>query len=113
MRCLFGCAMAPTPTRHALAAVTERLGLGQRGLTRVFCEGGGALAASLMAEDLVDEMVAMTAGLAIGAEGLPAIGALGLGHLDDAARFELVETRPLANDVLTKFWVKQIKKNGK
>ncbi|WP_280952595.1 bifunctional diaminohydroxyphosphoribosylaminopyrimidine deaminase/5-amino-6-(5-phosphoribosylamino)uracil reductase RibD [Roseovarius aestuariivivens] len=74
--------------------------LGQRGLTRIFCEGGGALAASLLAEDLADVLVTMTAGLAIGAEGRPAIGALGLGRLDEAARFRLEEARPLGGDVL-------------
>lgn len=74
--------------------------LGAGGLTRVFCEGGGALAASLLGADLVDELVGFTAGLAIGAEGLPAIGALGLGRLHEAPRFELVETRPIGGDVL-------------
>lgn len=74
--------------------------LGRQGLTRVFCEGGGALAASLLAADLVDEMIGFTAGLGIGAEGLPGIGALGLARLDAAARFELVEARPIGKDVL-------------
>lgn len=74
--------------------------LGQMGLTRVFCEGGGALAASLLAEDLVDELVVMTAGLAIGAEGLPAIGALGLDSLTDAARFRLTDMQRIGSDVM-------------
>ncbi|MGR3615692.1 MAG: bifunctional diaminohydroxyphosphoribosylaminopyrimidine deaminase/5-amino-6-(5-phosphoribosylamino)uracil reductase RibD [Paracoccaceae bacterium] len=74
--------------------------LGRAGLTRVFCEGGGALAASLLAHDLVDELVGFTAGVAIGAEGLPAIGALGVGRLAEAPRFDLVETRNLGGDVL-------------
>lgn len=74
--------------------------LGNEGLTRVFCEGGGALAASLLAADLVDELVGFTAGLAIGAEGLPGIGALGLGNLDEAGRFFLVETRDVGGDVM-------------
>lgn len=74
--------------------------LGAAGLTRVFCEGGGALAASLLAGDLVDELVVFTAGLAIGAEGLPAIGAMGLERLEAAARFDLVETRALDGDVM-------------
>ncbi len=74
--------------------------LGGAGLTRVFCEGGGALAASLLADDLVDELVGFTAGLAIGAEGLPAIGALGLDRLDNAPRFRLVETRAIGPDVM-------------
>ncbi|QGX99030.1 bifunctional diaminohydroxyphosphoribosylaminopyrimidine deaminase/5-amino-6-(5-phosphoribosylamino)uracil reductase RibD [Roseovarius faecimaris] len=74
--------------------------LGREGLTRVFCEGGGALAASLLAADLVDELVGFTAGLAIGAEGLPSIGALGLAQLDEARRFTLVETRAIGGDVM-------------
>jgi len=74
--------------------------LGQAGLTRVFCEGGAALAASLLAVDLVDELVGFTAGLTIGAEGLSAVGALHLEKLDAAPRFELIESRPVGGDVL-------------
>ncbi|SDC89796.1 bifunctional diaminohydroxyphosphoribosylaminopyrimidine deaminase/5-amino-6-(5-phosphoribosylamino)uracil reductase RibD [Ruegeria marina] len=74
--------------------------LGARGLTRVFCEGGSALAASLLAEDLVDELVGFTAGLSIGAEGLPAIGTLGLERLSEAPRFRLIETMDAGGDVL-------------
>ena len=74
--------------------------LGAAGLTRVFCEGGGALAASLMGAGLVDELVGFTAGLAIGAEGLPGLGALGLSRLDEAQRFDLIETRAVGGDVM-------------
>ncbi len=74
--------------------------LGQHGLTRIFCEGGGALAASLLDADLVDELVGFTAGLAIGAEGLPAVGALGLGTLDAAPRYTLFDTRAIGPDVM-------------
>jgi diaminohydroxyphosphoribosylaminopyrimidine deaminase/5-amino-6-(5-phosphoribosylamino)uracil reductase len=52
--------------------------LGAHGLTRIFCEGGSALAASLIEADLVDQLIGFTAGLTIGAEGLPSVGALGL-----------------------------------
>ena len=74
--------------------------LGQAGLTRVFCEGGSALAASLLEADLVDELILFTAGLGIGAEGLPAVGALGLDRLDQAPRFSLLETRAMGGDVM-------------
>jgi diaminohydroxyphosphoribosylaminopyrimidine deaminase/5-amino-6-(5-phosphoribosylamino)uracil reductase len=74
--------------------------LGRAGLTRVFCEGGGSLAASLLSGDLVDDLALFSAGLAIGAEGLPAVGALGLDRVDRAARFRLVETRPVGGDAL-------------
>ena len=74
--------------------------LGARGLTRVFCEGGGELAASLLRAGLVDQLVGYTAGLALGAEGRPAIAALGLEHLADAPRFRLVETRRIGPDLM-------------
>jgi diaminohydroxyphosphoribosylaminopyrimidine deaminase/5-amino-6-(5-phosphoribosylamino)uracil reductase len=74
--------------------------LATHGITRVFCEGGGALAASLIEADLVDTLVGFTAGLAIGAEGVPSIGALGLGQLSGAGRYRLVQCRAIGEDVL-------------
>mmetsp|Transcript_22601 Transcript_22601/g.36915 ORF Transcript_22601/g.36915 Transcript_22601/m.36915 type:complete len:358 (+) Transcript_22601:2269-3342(+) len=73
--------------------------LATHGITRVFCEGGSALAASLIEAGVVDRLVGFTAGLTIGAEGLPNIGALGLGRLADAARFDLVAVRPVGPDI--------------
>ncbi|MFY0681371.1 MAG: bifunctional diaminohydroxyphosphoribosylaminopyrimidine deaminase/5-amino-6-(5-phosphoribosylamino)uracil reductase RibD [Thalassovita sp.] len=72
--------------------------LASQGLTRIFCEGGGALAASLLMHDLVDELVGYTAPLVIGAEGLPAVGAIGLERLSQAPRFTLQEVRQLGED---------------
>lgn len=74
--------------------------LGGHGLTRLFCEGGSALAASLIEADLVDELIGFTAGLAIGAEGLPSIGALGLSHLQNAPRYALKSCRSLGPDTV-------------
>lgn len=93
---LFSCGL--TGRQLDMAAVLQELG--KAGLTRVFCEGGGALAASLLTADLVDDYVGFTAGIAIGAEGLPGIGALGLSRLDEASRFDLVECRAIGNDIL-------------
>ena len=77
--------------------------LGAAGLTRVFCEGGGTLAASFLAADLVDELIVFSAGLAIGAEGQPGIGVMGLAALADARRFRLVETRNIGGDVMSRW----------
>ena len=82
------------------------LALGAKGLTRVFCEGGGVLAASLLTHGLVDELVVISAGLTLGAEGQPAIGALGLSALADARRFDLVEERAVGGDVLQRWRVR-------
>ena len=74
--------------------------LGSHGLTRVFSEGGSAIAASLLDADLVDHLVGFTAGVVIGAEGLPAIGAMGVSRLAQAPRFELEETVAIGPDVM-------------
>ncbi len=74
--------------------------LGQRGLTRLFCEGGGQLAASLLAEDMVDRMVGFTAGLVLGADGRPAIGALPGMSLDEHHRFSLTRVHVVGPDVM-------------
>ncbi|HHW33696.1 MAG TPA: bifunctional diaminohydroxyphosphoribosylaminopyrimidine deaminase/5-amino-6-(5-phosphoribosylamino)uracil reductase RibD [Paracoccus solventivorans] len=83
----------PGPVEAALAE------LGRRGLTRVFCEGGGQLAAALLAAGLVDELVGYTAGVVLGGDGRAAVAPLGLGALAEAPRFRLAETRALDGDV--------------
>lgn len=77
--------------------------LGGHGLTRVFSEGGSALGASLLQADLVDDLIGFTAGVVIGAEGLPGLGAMGLSRLAAAPRFDLVETVAVGPDVMNKW----------
>jgi diaminohydroxyphosphoribosylaminopyrimidine deaminase/5-amino-6-(5-phosphoribosylamino)uracil reductase len=74
--------------------------LGAAGLTRVFCEGGGALAAALLGAGLVDELWLFGAGLALGAEGRPAVGPLGLARLAAAPRFRLLAAETVGVDML-------------
>lgn len=77
--------------------------LAARGLTRILCEGGGKLAAALIRDGLVDEVVLHTAGALIGQEGRPALGPLSLPALADAPRLTLVSQRRLGNDVETRW----------
>jgi diaminohydroxyphosphoribosylaminopyrimidine deaminase/5-amino-6-(5-phosphoribosylamino)uracil reductase len=77
--------------------------LGAAGLTRVFCEGGGTVAASLLAGDLADEVSVVTAGRALGAEGMPSVGAMGIAALSEAPRLRLVSHRQLGGDVLSRW----------
>ncbi|MCV2871464.1 bifunctional diaminohydroxyphosphoribosylaminopyrimidine deaminase/5-amino-6-(5-phosphoribosylamino)uracil reductase RibD [Defluviimonas sp. WL0050] len=79
--------------------------LGAAGLTRVFCEGGGQLAASLMAAGLVDEIALFTAGLALGADARPGLGPLGLTALGGAERFRLNSVERVGADTLS-LWSK-------
>lgn len=77
--------------------------LAEQGITRVFCEGGGQLAAALLAADLVDALHVFTAGLALGAEGHPALGALGVEALSEAPRLKLRHSLQVGAD-LHHFW---------
>ena len=75
--------------------------LAEAGLTRVFCEGGGGLAASLLRAGLVDELVVFTAGLGIGADGMSSLASLGVEALSDAPRFALEDVRSVGPDTMT------------
>ncbi|MEH6646496.1 bifunctional diaminohydroxyphosphoribosylaminopyrimidine deaminase/5-amino-6-(5-phosphoribosylamino)uracil reductase RibD [Sulfitobacter sp.] len=74
--------------------------LGSYGLTRVFSEGGSAVAASLLQADLVDHLIGFSAGVVIGAEGLPGIGAMGLARLGTAPRYDLIQTQAVGPDIM-------------
>lgn len=74
--------------------------LGAEGVTRVFCEGGGALAASFLEAGLVDSLVVFSAGKLLGAEGTPGVGALGVDQLARAPAFDLVDFRQVGDDVM-------------
>ncbi|WP_431280644.1 bifunctional diaminohydroxyphosphoribosylaminopyrimidine deaminase/5-amino-6-(5-phosphoribosylamino)uracil reductase RibD [Humitalea sp. 24SJ18S-53] len=75
--------------------------LGKRGITRVLAEGGGMLAASLLRAGLVDRIAWFHAPRVIGADGLPAIAALGLPGLAAAPMFHRVARVPVGDDWLT------------
>ena len=75
--------------------------LGREGLTRVFCEGGGQLAAALLRTGLADQIALFSAGLALGADGRPGVGPLGLAGLADAPRFRLAGVEQIGGDTLS------------
>lgn len=77
--------------------------LGNKGLTRILCEGGGTLAASLLAAGLVDRIALFTAGKCIGGDGIPSVGTLNLSALSSAPSFTLKSARPIGNDTVS-FW---------
>jgi diaminohydroxyphosphoribosylaminopyrimidine deaminase/5-amino-6-(5-phosphoribosylamino)uracil reductase len=84
-----------------LGALFQRLG--ERGLTRVLCEGGGRLAGALLAADLVDEIVSYVAGLVLGTEAVASVGPMEVTALALAPRFRLVDLRRVGGDVRTRW----------
>jgi diaminohydroxyphosphoribosylaminopyrimidine deaminase/5-amino-6-(5-phosphoribosylamino)uracil reductase len=83
--------------RLDLRALMQRLG--ERGLTRILCEGGGQLAAALLAADLVDTIITYTAGIALGQDGVPVVGPLALDALVDAPGFRLAGAERVGTDL--------------
>jgi len=86
---------------HGLDVTAALQALGAAGLNRVFCEGGGTLAASLLRAGVVDRLAGFTAGLALGSDARPGVGALGLDLLEGAPRFALEDVRAIGGDVLS------------
>lgn len=74
--------------------------LAEAGLTRIFVEGGGKLAASFLRAGLVDQLLTFNAGVAIGGDGRAQLGPLGIDILANAPKFTLIESRCLGQDVL-------------
>jgi len=79
--------------------------LADQGLTRVFCEGGGTLGAGLIKAGLVDQVIIMQAGVAIGADGTSSLGAMGIDVLADAPRFDLMDQRQIGTDTVST-WIR-------
>ncbi len=75
--------------------------LGRCGITRLLVEGGAHLAAALLRAGLVDRLAWFHAPLLIGADGIPAIAALGLDALAGAPGFVRVSTEAVGDDMLT------------
>jgi len=74
--------------------------LAKRGITRVFCEGGGQLAGGLLRSKLVDRLVGFTAGMALGGDGRASIGALNLDAISETQAFDLESLRRIGDDIM-------------
>jgi diaminohydroxyphosphoribosylaminopyrimidine deaminase/5-amino-6-(5-phosphoribosylamino)uracil reductase len=74
--------------------------LGERGITRLLAEGGSAVAAGLLRDDLVDRVYWFRSTSIIGGDGLAAAAALGAERLADAKQFSRTDTEAIGADVL-------------
>jgi diaminohydroxyphosphoribosylaminopyrimidine deaminase/5-amino-6-(5-phosphoribosylamino)uracil reductase len=73
------------------------------GLSRIFVEGGGQVAASFLRCGLVDALEWFRAPLLIGGEGRPGVGALAVAALAEAPHFRRVEVRELGSDLWERY----------
>ena len=73
--------------------------LAKAGVNSLLVEGGGELAAGLLRRDLVDEIHWFNAATVLGAEGIPAVGALGLRSLAQRPVFSWQAARQVGEDL--------------
>jgi diaminohydroxyphosphoribosylaminopyrimidine deaminase/5-amino-6-(5-phosphoribosylamino)uracil reductase len=87
--------------RPELKTVVEALA--GEGLTRLFVEGGGQVAASFIRCGLVDNIEWFRAPMLIGGEGRPGIGALAVAALAQAPHFRRTEVREVGADLWERY----------
>jgi len=93
-------ASATAPTL-GLNVLTVLHALADKGITRLMVEGGGRVASSFVAADLVDEVWLLRGREAVGADGVAALDALPLSVLTESPGFKLRASEDLDKDTLT------------
>ncbi|MHB9028538.1 MAG: bifunctional diaminohydroxyphosphoribosylaminopyrimidine deaminase/5-amino-6-(5-phosphoribosylamino)uracil reductase RibD [Candidatus Latescibacterota bacterium] len=73
--------------------------LGSRQITSILCEGGGALASSLVKEKLADKLALFMAPKLLG-NGIDAFGDIGVSSIGEALTLREMETESIGDDVL-------------
>jgi diaminohydroxyphosphoribosylaminopyrimidine deaminase/5-amino-6-(5-phosphoribosylamino)uracil reductase len=77
--------------------------LGAEGLSDLFVEGGGQVAASFLRCGLVDRLEWFRAPILIGGEGRPGVGALAIAALAAAPHFQRLEVNVLGDDLWERY----------
>jgi diaminohydroxyphosphoribosylaminopyrimidine deaminase/5-amino-6-(5-phosphoribosylamino)uracil reductase len=77
--------------------------LAGEGLSSLFVEGGGQVAASFLRCGLVDRIEWFRAPILLGGEGRPCVGAMALQALADAPRFRRISVQALGEDLWERY----------
>jgi diaminohydroxyphosphoribosylaminopyrimidine deaminase/5-amino-6-(5-phosphoribosylamino)uracil reductase len=77
--------------------------LAEEGITRVLVEGGAQLASTLVAEDLLDEVVLFRASVVVGPDGVRALGGYALSAIERSPRYRQIETAMVGEDVMRRY----------
>ncbi len=74
--------------------------LGKLGITSLFVEGGGRVAASLLKAKAVDGLVLFLSPVFLGADSVPSIGPLELKALKASPKLKKISTRSIGDDII-------------
>ena len=99
-----GVKVIQVPAREAGLDLQEILDfLCNEGLSRIFVEGGGRVAASFIRAGVVDRVEWFRAPLILGGEGKAAIGELHVEGLAQAERFRRISAEPVGDDLWERY----------
>lgn len=93
--------VAATGERVDLSAALAALE--SQGMSSLFIEGGGQVAASFLRCGLVERLEWFRAPIVLGGEGRPGVGALALSALADAPRLRRVSVSPVGDDLWERY----------
>jgi diaminohydroxyphosphoribosylaminopyrimidine deaminase/5-amino-6-(5-phosphoribosylamino)uracil reductase len=77
--------------------------LAKDGITRILVEGGAQIASSLVAADLLDEVVLFRAPVVVGADGVRALGGYALSAIERSPRFRQIEAAAVGEDQMRRY----------
>jgi diaminohydroxyphosphoribosylaminopyrimidine deaminase/5-amino-6-(5-phosphoribosylamino)uracil reductase len=78
--------------------------LAAEGFTRVLVEGGSEIAAALVLDDLVDEIVIFRAPVVVGPDGVRALAGSALSAVERSPRYVLAETARVGDDEMRRYY---------
>jgi diaminohydroxyphosphoribosylaminopyrimidine deaminase/5-amino-6-(5-phosphoribosylamino)uracil reductase len=77
--------------------------LAELGYQRVLAEGGAEVASSLVAADLLDEVIIFRAPVVVGLDGVRALGGTALSAIERSPRYRAIETSRVGDDVRRRY----------
>ncbi|WGS02260.1 bifunctional diaminohydroxyphosphoribosylaminopyrimidine deaminase/5-amino-6-(5-phosphoribosylamino)uracil reductase RibD [Bradyrhizobium sp. ISRA443] len=93
--------VAATATQPGLDLPAVLHALAEKGISRLMVEGGARVASSFVAAGLVDEIWLLRGPDTVGADGVPALGAMPLAAITQSPTFGLRASETLEKDALT------------
>lgn len=81
--------------------------LGEKGIDSILIEGGSTINSSFINENLIDKIYCFIAPKIIGADGICAIGNLGLDEVNECKKLEIRNIKSFHNDILIEGYFKE------
>lgn len=101
-----GVLLIVSPYNEGLSLTHAMDSLFNLGVRTLLLEGGGTLAASFIRQNLVDTIEWFRAPVILGAEGRPAIGDLGIMHMNSIYKFDRTKLNEVGADIWERYTLK-------